>query len=205
MELVSLPVPWTIVSSGREATLEVGMRQVHSPKTFCATAIACDADLGALLGYLSSGSLPTVVGMIETATDALYDKTVNPFAAAAGGYALVGAALTSEDEKWHGWIRNLMDLFPAIPDGAIQWAQLRLRTRRHETDRKEASQALKEAYHRGIPFFSMGMKWLMEGLEMLAPEDPEADQMLGMVRELAWRTNYQQPFTILRIAGKQRV
>jgi hypothetical protein len=202
IELISLPIPWTIIESGSEAIVEVGVRQVNSSGLFCSAATVSDGVLGALLGYLSSGSLPTVRGMIERAKNNLYYKTLNPFAAAAGGYALVGTALTAKQEEWHSWIRNLMNLFPAIPDGAIQWAQLKLRARRHKSDLTEAREALKATYDRGIPFFSMGIKWLIEGLEWAAAEDSEAARMLIAVREVARRVNYQQPFTSIRIATR---
>ena len=49
-------------------------------------------------------------------------------------------------------------------------------------------------------FLSMGVKWLMEGLEAISRNDPEAMQMFRAVRAIAWRTNYQQPFTNIRMA-----
>jgi len=175
---------------------------MHAADSFCASATALDEDLGTLLGYLSSGSLAVAREMAETARDMLYFKVANPYAAAAGGYAMVGTATTAADREWHGWIRNLMQMFPHIPDGAIQWAQLRLKMRRNSSDIEEARAALKLAYRRGLPFFSMGVKWLMDGLEWIAGEsDPEARTMLRNVQRLAWRTNFQQPFTIMRIGG----
>jgi hypothetical protein len=47
----------------------------------------------------------------------------------------------------------------------------------------------------------MGMRWLMDGLEWFSRDDAEAKTMLENVRQLAWRTNYQQPFTILKLGG----
>jgi hypothetical protein len=42
----------------------------------------------------------------------------------------------------------------------------------------------------------------MEGLEWVASkEDQEAQSMLRQVQRLAWRTNFRQPFTIMRIGG----
>jgi len=202
VELISLPMPWRVIGMGREAAIEIAVQQMHAADAFCASATALDEDLGMLLGYLSSGSLVVAREMAETARDMLYYKVENPYAAAAGGYALVGTALTAEDREWHGWIRNLMHSFPHIPDGAIQWAQLCLKMRRGPSDIEEARVALKLAYRRGLPFYSMGVKWLMEGLEWIAGEsDPEAVQMLRQVQRLAWRTNFQQPFTIVRIGG----
>jgi len=201
VELISLPIPWHIIGSGREASIEIAIQQMHAADSFCASATARDENLGMLLGFLSSGSLSIARDLAETARDMLFFKVENPYAAAAGGYAMVSTALQASDRDWHGWIRNLMASFPAIPDGAIQWAQLCLRMKRSQSDIGEAKNALKLAYRRGLPFYSLGVKWLMEGLEWIAHDDPEAAQMLRNVRRVAWLTNFQQPFTILRIGG----
>ncbi len=205
VELVSLPIPWKVVETEREADIEVAIQEPAEPGGFCSSAVARDEELGTLLGYLSSGALPTARQMAETAKGMLYDKFVNPFAAAAGAYALVGTALQAIDKEWHGWVRNLMNSFPYIPDGAIQWGQLKIRMRRSPDDILEAKNAFKTAYKRGLPFYSMGMRWLLDGLESASRDDPEAEEMLRNVRRLAWRTHYQQAFTIIRLGGDQSV
>ncbi len=199
VELVSLPIPWTVVDTQREADIEVVVQEPANPTGFCSSAVARDEELGMLLGYLSSGSLPTAREMVETAKGLLYEKFLNPFAAAAGGYGLVGTALHASDREWHDWVRNLMNSFPHIPDGAIQWGQLKIRMRRSTSDIDEARKAFKLAYSRGLPFYSLGMRWLLDGLESVSHNDPEAEDMVKNVRRLAWRTNYQQPFTIIRL------
>ena len=205
IELLSLPMPWATGNSADDATIEVGTRQQRSVAAFCSSIVVQDSQFGILLSYLSVGALPTARAMAEPALNYLRYKYKNPFAAAAGGYALVGTISQTRQEKWHGWIHNLMEGFPAIPDGAILWAQLNLRMRRNESDIREASKALKLAFRVGIPFYSMGVKWLMEGLEAISHQDREAAQMLDVVRAIAWRTNYQQAFTILRIGGMRDV
>jgi hypothetical protein len=205
IELLSLPIPWRVISTGQEAGVEVATQQIHAPDEFCSSLVARDEELGMLLGFLSSGSMPTVRQMAETAQEMLYYKFENPFAAAAGGYALVGTAQETKTAEWHEWIGNLMNRFPHIPDGAIQWAQLRLRIRKSASDVDEARKALKLAYTRGLPFYSMGIKWLMEGLEWISNDDEEAKQMLNHVRRVAWLVNFQQPFTIVRVGGQPDV
>jgi hypothetical protein len=205
VELLSLPIPWHVLSSGQEAAIEVATQQIHTVDEFCASLIARDEDLGMLLGFLSSGSMPTVRQIVERARDMLFYKTMNPYAAAAGGYAMVGTARETTAE-WHGWIQNLMNNFPHIPDGAVQWAQLRLRIRSSAADIDEARRALKLAYTRGLPFYSMGIKWLMEGLQWISGDgDAEAVEMLENVRRISWLTNFNQPFTIVRIGGQPDV
>ncbi|MGA9994550.1 MAG: hypothetical protein WBP93_04000 [Pyrinomonadaceae bacterium] len=205
VELVSLPIPWIVVTTGREADIEIAIQEPVEAQGFCTSATARDEQLGMLLGYLSSGSLPTVCQIAETAKVMLYYKFENPFAAAAGAYALVGTAQDASDNEWHDWVWNLMNRFPHIPDGAIQWGQLKLRMRRNSADIEDARTALKLAYRRGLPFYSMGVRWLMDGLELVSPNDEEAQEMLKNVRQLAWRTHYQQPFTIMKLGGEPGV
>lgn len=205
VELLLLPMPWYVLRDEREADIEVAIQEPDDPASFCSSAIARDEDLGLLLGYLSSGLLPTVRLIAETATDMLYDKNLNPFAAVAGAYALVGTAREAKDKDWHQWVFNLMTRFPFIPDGAIQWAQLKMRMRRNAQEIAEAKQAFKEGYRRGLPFYSMGIRWLLEGLEWAAVDDPQAKEMADHVRRIAYRTNYQQPFTTVRVGGADNV
>lgn len=205
VELLSLPMPWKVPKTNREADIEIAVQEPSEPSGFCASAIARDEEFGMLLAYLSSGALSTARQMAETAEEMLYHKVTNPFAAAAGGYALVGTATQASDREWHKWVHNLMNNFPNIPDGAIQWGQLRMRMRRTQSDVDEAREAFKLAYHRGLPFYSMGIRWLLDGLETLSRDDKEADMMLKAMRQVAWRTNYQQSFSILRLGGEERV
>jgi hypothetical protein len=201
VELVSIPLPWTVVSTHQPADIEILVQEPADSSAFCSSAIPRDQDCWSLLSYLSSGSLPEVRRYAEMGKEKLYYKFENPFAAAAGAYALVGTALNATDREWHQWVLTLKDNFPYIPDGAIQWGTLRMRMRRSPEDIAEAAEAFKKAYSRGLPFYSLGIKWLLEGLEWAAAYDSHAKEMADNVRRIAWRTNYQQPFTILRIGG----
>jgi hypothetical protein len=138
----------------------------------------------------------------ESALDMLYHKTMNPLAATAGAYAIVGTATDSNAHEWHGWVTNLCQWFPHIPDGAIQQAQLHLRLRRGSGDLDQARHWLKEAYRRGLPFYTMGVRWLLDGLEKVARSDPEAEAMRKAVQALAWRIHPLSPFTILQLGGR---
>jgi len=205
VELLLLPLPWIVLGDGREADIEVAVQQPADPMGFCSSAIARDEDLGMLLGFLSSGSLPTARRIAETATGMLYEKFRNPFGAAAGAYALVATASEAIDKDWHEWVSNLKKKFPYIPDGAIQWGQLKMRMRRSADEITEAINAFKEGYKRGLPFYSMGVRWLLEGLEWASDNDPQAKEMAKHVRHVAYRINYQQPFTTVRVGGSDNV
>lgn len=201
VELLLLPMPWYVLKDQREVDIEVVIQEPADPTGFSSSAIARAEDIGLLLKSLTSNSLATLRMFAETAQDWLYDKNVNPFAAAAGAYALVGTAMEAKDKEWHQWVFNLMMRFPFIPDGPIQWAQLKMRMRRSAEEIADAKKAFKEGYHRGLPFYSIGVRWLLEGLEWFAGDDPEAKEMADHVRHIAYRTNYQQPFTTVRVGG----
>ncbi len=205
VELLLLPLPWFVLRDEREADIEVAVQQPADPMGFCSSAIARDEDFGMFLGFLSSGSLPTVRRLAETAKEMLYEKHMNPFAAVAGAYALVGTAMEAKDKEWHQWVFNLLTRFPFIPDGAIQWGQLKMRMRRSADEIAEAKRAFKEGYNRGLPVYSLGVRWLLEGLEWASDGDPQAKQMADDVRRIAYRTNYQQPFATVRVGGNEDV
>lgn len=202
VELVSLPTPWRETWSGRDAVIEVGVRCPRYESEFASSIVVRDQTLAVLLGFLSSGALTAVTRLAETGNVMLFEKNENPLAAAAGGYALVGSATDATRQPWHDWIENLMNRFEHLPDGAILFATMRLRLRSNATDVREAAQAFKVAYRRGLPFYGLGMRWLLDGLERVGEVDPEAKDMATAVRRLASRLHPQSPFTILRL-GKR--
>jgi len=199
IELVSLPMPWPLISSGREAVIEIVVQQVCNASEFATSLTVRDDRLGVLLGFLSSGALGAVQQIAQTAQGMLYGKTMNSLAAAAGAYAMVGSATDSKEHEWHLWVRNLCNWFELMPDGAIQFAWLHLRLRRGPSDLDEARRWLKIAYRRGLPYFSLGVRWLLDGLDKVSHSDSEAEEMRNAVRDISWRIHPQSPFTIIRL------
>lgn len=202
VELICLPTPWLETWSGRDAVVEVGVQVPRYEHEFASSVVVRDQQLAVLLGFLSTGALSAVNRLAEVSNVMLFEKNENPLAAAAGGYALVGSAVDSSRQPWHHWIENLMGRFTHLPDGAIQYGTMRLRLRNSADDVREAARAFKEAYRRGLPFYGMGMRWLLDGLERTAALDTEAQEMATTVRQLSSRLHPQSPFTILRL-GKR--
>lgn len=202
VELVCLPTPWVDPWTGRDVAVEIGVQRPKYEVEFASAIAVRDQQLAVLLGFLSSGALPAAKRLAETAGTMLYEKNENPLAAAAGGYALVSSAVDAQHQPWHDWIKNLMERFEHVPDGAIQYGTMRLRIRTSTADFKEATEAFKLAYRRGLPFYGLGMRWLLEGLERVGSEDEEAKAMAKSVRRLAARLHPQSPFTILRLGRR---
>lgn len=89
------------------------------------------------------------------------------------------------EHEWHTWVKNLADLFEWLPDGMIQYGRLRLLRRQGESDIQEARAAFFQAYDRGLPYYSMGLQWLAEGLSLLASrDDVDARPRLASVQEV---------------------
>lgn len=202
VELVCLPTPWRDSWTQRDAVIEVGVQIPRYEYEFASSVIVRDQQLAVLLGFLSTGALSAVNRLAQVSDVMMQDKNDNPLAAAAGGYALVGSVVDTKPHSWHGWVENLMRSFEHVPDGAIQYGTLRLRLRTGTDDVREATRAFKEAYRRGLPYYGMGMRWLLDGLERISAEDPEAQEMATAVRRVASRLHSQSPFTILRL-GKR--
>jgi len=202
VELICLPTPWVETRSGRDAVVEVGVQVPRYEHEFASSVVVRDQQLAVLLGFLSTGALSAVNRLAEVSNVMLFEKNENPLAAAAGGYALVGSAVDASRQPWHHWIENLMGRFAHVPDGAIQYGTMRLRLRKSADDVRAAAEAFKEAYRRGLPFYGMGVRWLLDGLERTAAEDAEAQEMATAVRRLASRLHPQSAFTILRL-GKR--
>jgi hypothetical protein len=170
-----------------------------------------DRQLGSVLSYLSSGEAASARELIQPARELLFEKTVNPMAAAGGGYVLVDewvrdSSQAGSDSRWHSWIDNLANWFPWLPDGAILQGWLALRRRDQAPDLAKARSALLQAESRGIPLYMAGVRRLSDGLMLLANEargnglpDPEVDAAMARVRRLAWQVDPRQPFTCVRL------
>lgn len=200
VELACLPLPWGSLARGDSAPVEVFIDGTVQPGGFALAISPRDARVGAALGYMSNGSLTAAKDVFDRSLEMLYGKLINPLAAAAGGYCLIGTETGDEPKDWHGWISNLRQWFDWLPDGAIQYGRLKLRHRQSDADVAEARDALYEGYRRGLPFYSLGLQWLIDGLTLLASRETEAADMLRHVRAVAWRANFQQPFTTLRLS-----
>jgi hypothetical protein len=134
------------------------------------------------------------------ALEMLYYKWTNPLGAAAGGYLLLGTEADRTKKPWHEWIHNLSDRFPWLPDGAIQEAWLWLRQGSSAENLDRAYRALKIAYSRGLPYFSLGFQWMVDGLTLVGERNEEATELLRLVQRAAWRVNTSQPFTSIALA-----
>ncbi len=199
-ELVCAPVPWFNQSTGEQSVVEVLVRSTPAHGEAASATALRDPNFGSALSYMTIGALPQARQLYDQAKGMLFGKVANPLAAAGGGYVLLATEPTGEAADWPDWIENLRAGFPWLPDGSIQSGWLKLKRRRDQADVEDARAAFHEAVERGLPFYSIGLQRLVEGLTMFEG-DPATDRLLKQVRTVAWRANLQQPFTTLRLRG----
>jgi hypothetical protein len=173
-------------------------------KTVHVGVAVLDREFGTLAGLMTASSLPKARIFIDEARDMLFGKMDNRFSAAAGGYVLVATGDPEARPEWHAWIENLAKWFPDLPDGAVLEATKRLRYPHDGNCYDIAKAALFEAFERGIPYYSCGVAWLLDGLTLFAEEDPEAKERMQLVHKVAQRLDISQAFTVIRLSDKAR-
>ena len=212
--LAFLPVPW-IDRNGGLASIELLYdRSIANDRGFRISVI--DSDRGPLLSYLGSSRM--FEAAVAFSTDPLAAKVLiamemkrqNPLAAAAAAY--VGLSFPPGEmgrDTWSPWLANLMNWFPAIPDGAILFARDRIERARNEEDLKAALFALVAAFKRGPPYFSAGVRHLLDGLsrflktaELYGFPKEEVAKMHMATSNLALLTDPNQAFTVLKLPAE---
>ena len=97
-----------------------------------------------------------------------------------------------------------MNWFPAIPDGAILRGCDLLERASSQKDFELALKAFTEAFHRGPPYFSVGVRRLLDGLNFFAHRQEgskmgEIREMRSAMEEIALRADPNQIFTVLKL------
>lgn len=175
-----------------------------------------DLETMSLLGFLYSGQTEAAQMMVERAHGLLFEKTINPVAAAIGAYTLLShsaEANQNHSPDWRRWIRNLYKYFPSVPDGAIAMAQMTMSfgesDKSDEVDVERLRGYALEAVRRGLPYLGMGVRRLTDVLVAIEGDDravgrrgPNVDETrmaLTMVRELGRITVPGEFFTVLQL------
>jgi len=205
-KLICAPLPWFDLSSGLTNT---AFEMISPRGDVDVTTAIRDTELGSIIGYLTQNSFANARKLVDNAEGMLFHKFSNPIGAAAGAYVMLSTETQrpnhATDADWHRWVENLYLNFPWIPDGAIAYSTLKLNHQTEDSHVEEALNGLIEAYNRGIPFYSIGMRWLLDGLTAFAEDDTfidrhdEIKECLRKVSIVARRTNYLQAFTNIEI------
>lgn len=186
--LVPFPNGWTS-GGGKGAFLLTVRRSTTSGDEATKWSVSLqlrDPSYGSLLDYLTRRDFQSSSAVSRTmrtsALRALYEKQMNPYAAAAGAYMLAMSDEDAHDEQAL-WMGNLTDRFPWLPDGPVaQGYRLLRRTEKGTDEFAQARRLLFKAADRGLPYFTIGLTLLTEALNFLVlatPEDAEAKEHLA--------------------------
>lgn len=204
-----IPYPEGWIEEGRYAfTLEVHRKGIAGIE---ANRWSADLQLmnpvyGSLIEHLTRRDLSSGEEVARSqrgnATKMLYQKNGNPFAAAAGAYLLVlGQGEIGTEVQW---INNLTERFAWLPDGPIAAGWYRLRQAQSDTaEWQKARTLLLLACARGLPYFTIGLQVLLEGmtlLNMAFPEDGEVRDALAAIRAAEVACVRSCSFTTLQVS-----
>ena len=185
-------------------SMEIHFDRWPGPRRSRTTAVVHDPVLGGLLSYLQGGNLAPSRALIRRLAEqniieaCTRKESPNPLAACAAVYAGLATLEADERPSWLGRLSNLANSFPWLPDGAVVLAMQKLLfAAALEADNAEFRNILKTAFDRGVPYYTLGVMRLRDGLAML-PKDPEAKAMHAAVCSLSRRLDPVQVFTTLR-------
>ena len=129
---------------------------------------------------------------------ATLQKIENPLVTIASALIAVAADRSDSFALSEKWFTKLTNWFPQLPDGPVLAARYLLTRRRSELDREAAKAALLDAYHRGIPIFSLAVDWLAQGLSAFA-KDADTVGPAQRMRRISNLCDPTRVFTVLRI------
>lgn len=157
----------------------------------CASRVT-DVEVMAYLGFLHAGQAGAAEAMLMHAYDLLYEKQLNPVAAAAGAFGLLAFPESKDwnQRNWRRWVSNLFTMFPHLPDGAIAMAQLYLRqgaggAPSDELDIETLRGHALEATRRGLPYLTYGIRLLSEIFVLLTSDDLQHDRKGPLIDQTA--------------------
>lgn len=198
--LTALPYPWTAASGGNPVAIDVtsnvgGARPMLS-------VLPRDPVLAPLFGYLRAGDHRASGMIIGRATESLFGKLMNPYAAALGGLVLVAGLRAGmrveKSDRWQDWIRNLSDWFPWLSDADVMRAWLALMTGAEPIG--TARSLLLSASRDTVPVYTQSLRLLVEGLRRFHrhdPDDVEIAQALSRLDRAALCMDLRSVFTTM--------
>jgi hypothetical protein len=209
LDIALLPVPWPLDPNDVPVKIEI-LREAGAATSGRTTVVVQDPRLGGLLMYLGSGRIGKAAAVLVEANKQgmidvlLEEKQENPIAACAAAYVAIASMAIDNRVRWNHVLDRLAR-FEWLPDGAIIKAAYYLKIATTKADLDEARNSLKVAYARGLPFFTVGLQHLQQGLYSFSEKDAEAKQMHEAVTKVALRIDPDQAFTLIQLtpAGTQ--
>ncbi|MGA1867758.1 MAG: hypothetical protein ACMUJM_04340 [bacterium] len=200
--LIPVPSPWQ--TRHGEAELQLAIEKKYLG-THCGYSFSIgDPIIMGVMGYMSIGAGYQASQLLinKKAMEMLYEKIMNPYAASAGGYLLMLSdeqkSYSEKSASWRNWIKNLDQWFDWLPDGAILHSALYFNL--GDGEYEEARDALYRAYKRGLPFYTVGLKFMLEGMRYFANRgEGEAEKYLHNLKVLARRADPSKLFLSIEL------
>lgn len=197
--LLSAPPEWNSVNRSGYIPYSVHLKTRNTPVPL-ARIYVHDPNMYDVMYAMTPTGIADAEAIVEMAESWLLEKVNNPVAAVGGGFTLLAHKLHGEERsRWFGWLRNLDNWNPWLPDAAILRGTLLLKGPRTVRDFDAARDHFKRAFRTGIPYYTLGISWLQTGLGKLAGDDPELQDMFNEVSMLARRLDTSAVFTSLRL------
>ena len=213
-ELVSLPLPWRNEYAGgdwrSEDFVDLLVDTSSAAKRVRASVLVRDAKYGGIIAYMSNGGVSLAGEMIRAdngietrAIDMLGAKSLSPLGACAAAYVLLSTMSLADDasQRWLGWIENLgrSPSYSWIPDAALLRARVKLQTAETADEAREAIPLLLRSLRSGLPFYSLGLSWMLEALTHFRDEDSFIGEIFPLVEKVAGHLDISQAFLVLKI------
>lgn len=203
-QLICLPTPWMTPDGQAEVELLVKMHSLDKALDYSMTI--AEPMINTALGYINNGAIHLAQRLIDfkLARSMLAGKVSYPFSATIGGYILVlgrnAQNYREQSANWKSWVKNLDNWFEWLPDGAILHGSMQLMDK--DGDETVAYEALMRGYSRGLPFFTFGLKHLMDGMRHFARQDDAAAiERLASLETIASRADPGVPFLSVKFSN----
>lgn len=215
-ELACLPLPWQIELFDQKwrstEFVDVLVDNTAQIKPVRTSIMVRDQKYAGLVGFMNNGALGLANELlrsdgvvVETALDLLEQKARNPLGACAAAYVLLSTSSFGEAEQqsWFTWIENLgtNPLYGWIPDAAIIYARVKLMGAECEAQAREAIPYLHLALRGGLPFYSLGLTWLIETMTHFRDSDPLIKSLFKEVDSVARYLDVNQAFLVLKFGA----
>ena len=204
--LICLPTPW-MTANEEEAAISLLLDARSVGRAFDYTITVANPLINNVLGYVNAGAIHQAARLIpyKRAEEMLFTKMSRPIEAAIGGYLLLlgqdGDAYRRDSGDWKEWLKNLDIWFDWMPDGAIINAAQFFVMRKGDADK--SYEALMRGYKRGLPYFTFGLKLMMDGMRYFVREgDDQAGKCLANLETIARKTDPTKPFLAVNVAQK---
>ncbi|PYE92089.1 hypothetical protein C8J35_1304 [Rhizobium sp. PP-F2F-G38] len=204
MRLHAVPTPFPSDILGEGICLSVDAEAWGSLRS---SIVLADPRYAGIVAYLASGAVVAASQLVGDGVDALAlnalrSKRASPLGASAAAYVLIGSQNLASDEPWQSWVANLREWFPEVPDGALLDARLQLLTAKTEAQKNAVLPLLKEAVARGLPFYAVGVGWLLQSIRHF-PHDRLLSDALPYIERIAAALDMDEPFTTLWIGDNR--